>query len=245
MCSRLKNLWIGICATALMTALAVETASAHFLWVIQENGGYTVVRGMLPDDLEGYDPAAVQFINLFDLAGAPLTVARTDEKDRVQFRPAETGSLSLAAVGCYWGHRVNTTRGKQLMTRRQAEQKGLRVLKAFDSTQTSKTLFADGTAVGRPVGMKFELIPAENPFALQAGQPLTVQLIFDGTALKHTVVFTNDRREATTDDRGIARIDVSKPGWQVIWSRHVVPASDGADVDYHQFMTFLVFEVQR
>jgi hypothetical protein len=73
---------------------------------------------------------------------------------------------------------------------------------------------------------------------------MTVQLIFDGVALKNTVVFTDDRHEATTDDRGIARIDVSKPGWREIWARHVVPATGDADVDHHQFMTFLVFEVQ-
>jgi len=242
MCNCMKRLWITICATALITALAAETASAHFLWVIQENGGYVVARGMLPDDLEGYDPAAVQFIDVFDAAGSPVAVTRDDDKERGRF--LTTQPISLAAVGCYWGQRVNTTRGKQLMTRRQAEQQGFKVLKAFDSTQTSKTLFADGAAVGRPVGMKFELVPMENPFARKAGEPLTVQLIFDGVALKNTVVFTDDRHEATTDDRGLARIDVSKPGWRVIWARHVIPATGDADVDHHQFMTFLVFEVQ-
>jgi len=130
------------------------------------------------------------------------------------------------------------------MTRRQAEEKGFRVLKAFDSTQTSKTLFAEGAAICRPLGMKFELVPVKSPYTRQAGEPLTVQLFFDGVALKNTVVNTQDQRQTTTDGQGIAHIDILKPGWQVIWSRHVVPASGGADVDHHQFMTFLVFEVQ-
>jgi hypothetical protein len=95
--------------------------------------------------------------------GAELPIERVDEKDRVFFRAA--GPPYLAAVRCDWGGRVNTTQGKKLMTKQEAQQQGFKVLESLNSIHTSKTVFKDSAAVCEPLGMVFEFVPVKSPRA--------------------------------------------------------------------------------
>ncbi len=237
-----KNMGLLI-ASVLVVTFAVQPAFGHYLWVTQEGDSYVVARGGMLDRLEPYDPAAVKLIKAFDRQGAEVSVTRIEEGERVFFRPASPPCL--AAVRCDWGGRVNTTRGKKLMTRREAEQQGFKVLESFLSTQTSKTLFADGASVCTPLGMIFEWVPIKRPFRLGPGEPLEVKLIFDGAPLKHAAVSLGDNTQTETDEQGVARVAVAKTGWHVMMAKHVVPVSNDADVDYHQYMTFFVFKVKQ
>jgi nickel transport protein len=217
-------------------------AFGHYLWIAQEGENYIVGRGIIPDKFYPYNPDAVTFIKAFDAEGTDIPVNRVNDKERVFFRAG--GSLSLAAVLCDWGNRVNTTRGKKLMTRREAEQQGFKVLESFMSTQTSKTLFEDGAAVCRYLGMKFELVPIKSPFKLGPGEPLELKLMYDGDPLKNAAVSSDIDTYTKTDENGMVRIDVSKTGWNVIMAKHIVPSLNDVNVDYHQFMTFLVVRVK-
>ena len=217
-------------------------AYAHYLWVIEHDDQYAVARGTLPDDLETYQPNAVSLIKVFDNTGKEVPVERVNEKGGVVFRPER--APSIASVMCDWGSRVKTTRGKKLMTRKEAEGEGFKVLEAFVSTQTSKTLFRDGTAVCKPLGMKFEIVPLKSPFQLKHGDLLEVQIYFDGSPLKDAVVSSGGNPQTKTDQKGMARIDALRAGWNVVMARHTVSVAGDPDINYHQFMTFLVFKVQ-
>lgn len=225
---------------ALVGLFGIRPAFGHFLWVSQQSDGYFVARGQMPDKLEPYDPPAVKLIKAYDREGVQIEVSRIDEKERVFFNAS--ASLCLVAVQCDWGGRVNTTRGKKLMLRREAEQQGFKVLESFFSTQTSKTLFEDSAAACAPLGMKFELVPVKSPALLEPGEPLEVKLIFDGAPLKHAGVSSGDNIETETDERGVAKVSAPSKGWNVVTARHIVRTSYDPDVDYHQFMTFLVFK---
>ncbi|MFP4086510.1 MAG: DUF4198 domain-containing protein [Desulfobacteraceae bacterium] len=131
------------------------------------------------------------------------------------------------------------------MTRKEAEAQGFRVLEAFTSTQISKTLFEDGDAVLKNLGMRFEMVPLSSPFQLKPGAPLEVRLLFDGAPLKETTVFTDGRVETKTDQNGMARVNGFHEGWNIIMARHCRPASGNPHIDYRQFMTFLLFKVAR
>lgn len=218
-------------------------AYAHYLWVVQEGDRYVVARGTPPDDREAYNPAAVTFIKAFDRGGSEVPTEPLSEKAGVFFRTRQPPSV--AAVMCDWGSRVKTTRGKKLMTRKEAEAQGLKVLEAFMSTQVSKTLFEDGDAVLKNLGMRFEIVPLKSPFQLKAGAALEVQLFFDGAPLKDAVVSTDGHIRAKTDEKGVARLDGCKGGWNIIMARHTVSGPGDPDINYHQFMTFLVFRIQR
>ena len=243
MLSALKNVVCFLLACLIMGFFLGSPAYAHYLWVVQEDDRYVVARGTPQDDREAYNPAAVTLIRAFNSGGTEIPIERVNEKAKVLFRTEKVPSITL--VMCDWGSRVNTTRGKKLMTRKEAEAQGLTVLKAFTSTQFSKTLFEDGDAVSKNLGMRFEIVPLKSPFKLKPGGTLDVQLLFDGAPLKETVVSTDGRIETKTDQDGMARIDGFHEGWNIIMARHTVSVSGDPDINYRQFMTFLLFRVPR
>ncbi len=216
-------------------------AYAHYLWVVQESDRYVIARGTPPEDQETYNPEAVTLIRVFDQEGNKIPIKRVNENGRVYFQAQQ--SPAITAVMCDWGGRVKTTRGKKLMTRKEAEAEGFKVLEAFVSTQTSKTLFQDGAAVCKNLGMRFELVPLKSPLQLRPGTQLKIRLLFDGAPLQDVTVSTDRRVEAKTDEKGIARLDGSHEGWNIVMARHKVVASGDSGINYHQFMTFLLYRV--
>jgi nickel transport protein len=240
---RLRYVWCVLLAWVVLAGFLGRIAHAHYLWVVQEDDRYVVARGIPPDDREAYNPDAVTLIKALDREGAEVPIESVKEKRWVSFSSEKR--VSVATVVCDWGSRVKTTRGKKLMTRKEAEAQGFRVLEAFTSTQVSKTLFEDGDAVSKNLGMRFEIVPLSSPFQLKLGAPLEMQLLFDGAPLKDTMVSTDGRIETKTDQNGMARIDGCHEGWNIIMARHMVSASGDPDINYRQFMTFLLFKVPR
>lgn len=222
--------------------ISASVVFGHHLWVIQDGDGYMVARGALPDRLDSYDPTAVKMIKAVDRDGGEIPITRIAEEEKALFRAERPPCL--AAVCCEWGGRVETTRGKKLMTRQKAEKQGFKVLKAFTSTQTSKTMFAETTAISNPLGLAFEVVPLKNPYRLGPDEPLAVKLLFDGAPLKHAVVSLNDQTRTETDEQGIAKFTVNQSGRQVIAAKHIVPVKDNAEIDHLQFMTFFIYEAK-
>jgi len=229
---------------SLMAILWARPGFGHSLWVDGSGEHYTVHRGHTLETPQPYAPAAVTSIRAFDRDGAELSIERVDETDRVRFRTAST--TALAAVRCDWGGRVNTTRGRKLMTRREAEEKGYKVVESFSSIQTSKTFFGDGPVVCTRLGMPFEFVPVKSPSDLSPGEPLALRLFFRGALLEDALVFWGADRQTRTDAEGIARIPLpQQPGRHMIAARHTAPAEGrDTDSDYDQYMTFVVFEVK-
>ncbi len=150
----------------------------------------------------------------------------------------------MATVRCDWGHRVNTTQGKKLMTRQEAEQAGFRIINSFFSTQFCKSLFAESDEITKPVDIMFEIVPKENPFEKDVGKSLPVMVIFEGKPLADTSVYTEKGQEVKTDQNGVALIKIEKKGMQLISAGHKVPAAEISGLDYHMFTTFFNFEVK-
>jgi nickel transport protein len=222
--------------------ISTSTVFGHHLWIIQDGDGYMVARGALPDRLDPYAPTAVKMIKAVDREGGEIPITRIAEKEKALFRAERPPCL--AAVRCEWGGRVETTRGKKLMTRQKAEKQGFKVLKAFTSTQTSKTMFAETTAISNPLGLVFEVVPLKSPYRLGPDEPLAVKLLFDGAPLKHAVVSLNDQTRTETDAQGIARFAVKQSGLQLIAAKHIVPVKDNSEIDHLKFMTFFIFEAK-
>ena len=218
-------------------------AFGHHLWVSVDDGDYVVNRGFVPERTDPYDPASVQTIRAFAEDGEPLSVARINEDEQVRFKTEVPAAL--ASVISKWGDRVNTTRGKKLMSRSEAEKAGLTVISAFFSTQFSKTLFKSSNRNLKPLGMKFEIVPQQCPLSKKPGEPISFLVIFNGKPLSDTAIYTKDDREIYTDENGVARIAFDKSGKQLIYAKHKRPAKADTELDYLKFMTFLIFEGKR
>ncbi len=236
---------------ALPAAIAVfllfaPAVFAHHLWIKpagDDKETWAVIRGIIPDRVDPYDPERIREILAFGADGDSLDIERTDREDIVKFRAA--GDLSMAAAWSGWGYRVNTTRGKRLMGRAEAKDEGLRVLSAFYSTHYAKSLFSWTVTAGKPVGLRFEIIPLENPLKALPGDEIRFSVLFDGKPLSGTSLYTENGEEATTNDNGVGAITIPKGRTVLLYARHRIDVEGDEKKDYEVFTTFLNFEVRR
>ncbi|MGQ9648083.1 MAG: DUF4198 domain-containing protein [Thermodesulfobacteriota bacterium] len=226
-----------------LCTLIAPAAYAHHLWVAQDDAGFFVARGHAPDKIEGYNPAAVKEVKAYDRNGHSVPVTKKDIKNKSFLKTGR--DVSMITVKCDWGYRVNTTEGKKIMSWQEAEKAGLQIVSSFFSTQYTKSLFKDGKNVTKAVGLEFEIIPLKNPFNAAHSDTFPVQIFFQKKPLANASVFSGDGNELKSDDKGIVNVPQSKKRMQIIWASHKVPTKDNKDMDYHQYMTFLSFEMSK
>jgi uncharacterized GH25 family protein len=222
--------------------VAATFSFAHNLWVQEVDGVYAVCRGTIGERLDPYNPSCVTQISAKTPDGTGLSIIRKNEKERVVFTTNK--KPALVAVVSEWGDRVNTTRGKKLMSRRAAEAAGLTVVNAFVSIQFSKTLLASSVFNFQPLGLKFELVPFTDPMTLTPGVPAAFKLLFDGRPLDGISILTNFDQESKTDAKGMAQFSFEKSGVHLLYATYQIPAEKDSGLDFLKFMTFLIFEVK-
>ncbi len=240
---RVKLKMKKIIFSAIFIFLWIQTGYAHHLWVIREDGRFIVACGHISDKTEAYDPECVKAVNAFDSKGNRVSLERTDDQGRAIFSSEKAEKdVSMMTVRCDWGFRVNTTKGKKLISREAAQQAGLNVINAFFSTQFSKSLFENSEGITKPAGLKFEIIPLKNPFQLAPEELLPVQILFDEKPLADISVSSQGESQAIkTDKNGIALIKIGGKGIRLISARHKDPAQNNPEMDYHLFTAFLIF----
>ncbi|MGQ9638737.1 MAG: DUF4198 domain-containing protein [Thermodesulfobacteriota bacterium] len=199
-----------------------------------------MARGLAPGRVDTYDPKHVTSIRAFDADGKEIPVRRRDDAQRARF--TTEGEPAMVSVTCEWGDRVNTPEGKKFLSRKQAMERGIKVVSAFSSTQFTKSFFRWGTVWEKPIGLKLEIVLLARPDSLRPGGKLPVQILFEGLPLAGSKVGIGQSKiEGTTDKDGVAHIQLQGKGLQVIMATHNVPVEDTPGIDYRQFMTFLTF----
>ncbi len=226
----------------LAALLFAAPAFAHHLWVENSDGYYEVNRGIISERTDAYDPTCVKEIKAYTEDGAESRIERINKNSRVVFKTK--ASPALVSVASKWGARVNTTRGKKQMSRKEAENAGLTVISAFSSTQFSKTLFKPSSLSQKPLGIKFEIVPLNPVMAATPARPVAFMLLFEGKPLDNAAIYTHDEREIKTDENGVARIAFAEKGVQLLYAGHQTPPETNTELDYLKFMTFLIFEVK-
>ncbi len=237
---------IKICfVLAVACFLMTDAVHAHHLWAVKTEDGYVVARGIIPERMDAYNPKCVKALWAYSPDGGMIPqekIQRIDEPEQARFRIAQP--VSVIGVKCDWGYRVNTTKGKKFMMRRQAEEQGYRVISSFFSTQFSKVFFQEGNRFRTPMGMKFEIVPLDNPETIELEKEFPIQLLFEGKPMAGVSVFAGGAGEWKTDKNGVTHITPMGTGLNVFMARHKVPVQGDPDKDYHLYTTFLVFEVK-
>ena len=109
---------------------------------------------------------------------------------------------------------------------------------------------AEGDLHKKVVGQKLEILLLQNPYRLDAGDDLEVQVLFDGKPLRDQLVraFNGDgmrlvsKSKARTNARGIARFNLGKEGFWLIRLVYLMPCPD-PDVDWESYWTSYSFEL--
>jgi len=98
------------------------------------------------------------------------------------------------------------------------------------------------------LGYTLELIPARNPYALRAGEPLPVTLLYEGLPLPGALViaFTADRPAdkitARTAADGRIELPLGRPGLWLVKAVHMIRIGN-AQADWESFWASLTFRV--
>ncbi|SPD72908.1 ABC-type Co2+ transport system periplasmic component-like protein [uncultured Desulfobacterium sp.] len=110
-----------------------------------------------------------------------------------------------------------------------------------------------GNVFSKTLGHKLEIVPLENPSNLKEGDFVRLKVIFEGNPLK-TYVFatfagfsTDDSTFAyatKSDENGIAKVKIIKPGLWLVIVKHEVPYPDPAKCDNFSLSSSLTFEVK-
>jgi len=99
----------------------------------------------------------------------------------------------------------------------------------------------------KPVGLKLEIVPEADPYALAPGAPLPVRVLYDGKALRNALVVALDRAMADqpqrirTDAAGRARVALPRTGMWLIKVVHMIPAPSDAGAKWESFWASLTF----
>ncbi len=107
----------------------------------------------------------------------------------------------------------------------------------------------DETRLREPQGLPLEIIPQHNPYTLKPGQPLAVQLRFQGQpqAALLVVAFRQSAPEqqlrVRTDVDGMAELSLNAPGRWLVKAVHMVEVSDGK-ADWRSYWASLTFDTR-
>ena len=119
-------------------------------------------------------------------------------------------------------------------------------------SRCAKTLLLAGTASetqnDRALGFPLELVAERNPYALAAGQELTVRLTYLDRPLQGALVVAlnsvdaSRKQSARTDADGRVRLRIQPGGLWLVKAVHMVPAPAGADAQWASYWASLTFE---
>lgn len=106
----------------------------------------------------------------------------------------------------------------------------------------------------KPLRLKIEIVPLENPYATRVGSDLKLRLLFEGEPLAgKKIMATHDTYSkkpedyahvATTDSEGVTVFNINKPGIWMIRANHMLPLQNDPQADWHSFWANLTFEIR-
>ena len=106
-----------------------------------------------------------------------------------------------------------------------------------------------GSNHDRPLGLKIEIVPLSNPYRLEPGQELPVQVLFEGRPLEGFLIHSGRAGEKEegegnyTDSQGRASIPIDAAGRWYLRGIHIFQV-DGQEHSYESYWATLTFGVQ-
>ncbi|MGJ3245826.1 MAG: DUF4198 domain-containing protein [Elainellaceae cyanobacterium] len=234
----MKKSWLlGLAALSL---LAAQPVIAHSIWLSQEGSDLSIVYGGHGGETEGYEPSKVQDVTAFDLDGNPVDVELITNEDSVDVDPSD--EVALVAVTFDNGFWVETSDGWQNVSKREVED----YISSSHPLKYTKALYGWSEAIAQPVGLPLEIVPMTNPFELEAGDELAIQVLLDGEPASDIEVIYGFAEDAPimTDESGMAMIPLAESGLQHLEASIRLPVEDNPDTDQIYHSSTLTFEVE-
>ena len=217
----------------------IGSAQAHDVWLEAQKNALKVVYGH-PDELEDYSPAKVKVIRAYDTEGKEISVKVTSNEEQMLVKPAaDTSVVTVEYDNGYWTKIGPTT------WENRSKSDFAQYLESSHSLKYNKNLFGWNPGASQPSGMKFEILPLENPLAKTGNDKIKLQVLYKGKPLPNAGLEVHGGDETYKADAN-GKIEVALNGkqkFQYIAAYHRHPAPGNLHVDEISLTANLVFNV--
>ncbi|WP_431223495.1 DUF4198 domain-containing protein [Serratia sp. L9] len=256
---------------AMVPLLFISTSQAHSLWVNATSAadGQSMIELGYGDEFPTAAVIPADRLHIFEAAqliGKDGNLVLKAGKENYQFvteKPLTNGSYAAIAIykPTYWSknkagwQQQDRTAMPDALYCEQASMFGKTILNIGGAKETA--------VISQPQGLKLEIIPLANPATIKPGQPLPVQVLYDGKPLKNAEVtatfagfgdqhehhgHTHSHAKAfmnQTDSKGKVNVYPLKAGYWVVETEHKLPYADTAKCDESVLASTLTFSIDE
>ena len=232
----MNKLLILLMVVATSTVL-IGNVHAHDIWLETKGDAFNVVYGH-PDEMEDYSPSKVKVIRAYGTKGEEIAAKATTDKDQMRVKPAaDTSAITVEYDNGYWTKIGPTTWENR--SKSEFDQH----LESSHSLKYNKNLLGWNKRVAQPMGMKFEIVPLDNPLKKTPDGKINLQVLYKGKPLPNAGLEVHGVDETyKTDANGNIKVALnSKQKFQYIAAYHRLPAPGNLHVDEISLTANLVF----
>lgn len=212
---------------AAMIACSVRAALAHDLWVATQGTTHTLRYGH--EHAHHHDGPAPRYAP--DFVKRAACFGRDGKKAQAiltnGFPARLSGSCAASIFSASSGYWSKTPHG----TKNQPKTEVVSALDSWESFDTVKTLRQWSPAFAQPLSQALEVVPAQNPLQLKAGDTLSVRVIWQGQPRAGVSVTYHGSAQGKTGVDGALAVRLQRPGLQLIQASIVEPPVDPLKAD--------------
>jgi nickel transport protein len=214
---------------------------AHDVWLAPKGDHLELLYGH--DTPEPYDPAKIKEAKAYDKSGNEMTV-KPLKLEQAFGLVSDPGAAMITIVfdNGYWVEASST------VWKNVVKDEAKKAAHYSHPWKFHKSLYAWSPRFSKPVGLKFEIIPLENPYSLGHAGVLPVAVRFNGKPLPGADVeygIHGDKApKVKTDERGVASVPVTSGQEQFIAVDYKLPAGQDKESDHTSYATSLRYELK-
>ena len=228
---------------AVMLGLLCVTGplGAHDVWLVSKGDHLELLYGH--ETPEPYDPAKIKEAKAYDKSGHEMAVKPLKLEQAFGVVPDPTAAMiTIVFDNGYWVEAGST------VWKNVGKDEAKKSANYSHPWKFHKSLFAWAPRFAQPTGLKFEIVPLQNPYTLKPGAILPVHVLFDGKPLAGTDVeygLHGDKApKVKTDGNGLASVPITKGPEQFIAVDYKLPADQDREADHTSYATSLRYELK-
>lgn len=194
---------LNLSKVAIAGALLVSSLNAYQILTIKDDGVYSL-KFWADDHWEKINSDNVIGVSAFDKNGKRIKAGYDYANNKIHVNDDVALSVVMYDLG-YWSFTQ-----KEHFNKPRNEVNGI-IYDSRKNLKFGKSIFSWNDDFTKPVGLKLEITPLQNPLELKEGDKLKVLVTLDGKAFSD-VEFEdqNDDLDVKADENGIAYIPITK-----------------------------------
>lgn len=228
-----QNLIKTLVSLSFFSGFMQSPVLAHVIWFDTNNGQQELVFGHPELGREPLTVSKFQWANAYDGGRNLVPSINNIQGDQIFVEPQE----NFAALTAFYDNglwRQLPNGDYENLTREEAELIGLEYFTNY--VKYTKAIYSWSNAISQPFGLPLEIVPLQNPLALQAGETLPIQVFLNGSLVTNPLVEYLGQTISVSSE-GIALIPIGVGGLQVIEASYNDSSASSPGISYATTLT--------